>query len=288
MSTIEERPVELRDVGGPSALGGGWRRALDLLVVISTTEFKRAYFGTALGYLWALARPLMLFAVLYFVFNKIAKLGAGVHDYPVLLLMNIVLFGFFQGGTGTSITSVLTRESLVRKMHFPRLVIPVATVLTVFFNLLFNLIVVVLFMVLYGVQPKLTWLLLPVLVVVLFAFTCGIAMLLSSLYIRYRDVAPIWGVISQALYFASPVFITIDSVLVHGQTVARLYLFNPMAMILQEARHWMIGVGPGSASAAQIMGGRIWLLVPFGILCTVCALGFWVFRREAPRIAEEL
>jgi ABC-2 type transport system permease protein len=284
--TTSELP--LQPVTGPSALGGGWRRFMRLVWVISAKDYKLTYFGSALGYVWSLMQPLLFFGVLYFVFAVLLAFSRGVPDFPVLLLMNIVLFGFFQAGTGSSITSVLTRESLVRKMHFPRLVIPVATVLTVFFNLVFNLIVVVLFMLIYGVQPKLTWLLLPVLVLVLFVFTCGIAMLLSSLYIRYRDVAPIWGVISQALYFASPVFITIDNVLVHGHTVARFYLFNPMAMILQEARHWMIGVGPGSASAAQIMGGRVWLLVPIGILCGVCVLGFWVFRREAPRIAEEL
>jgi ABC-2 type transport system permease protein len=280
--------LTMREVTGPTALGGSWQRFWRLTWVIASKDYKLTYFGSALGYVWSLMQPLLFFGVLYLVFALILSFNKGVQDFPVLLLMNIVLFGFFQAGTGTSITSVLTRESLVRKMQFPRLVIPVATVVTVFFNLVFNLIVVVVFMLLYGVPPKLSWLLLPVLVVVLFAFTCGIAMLLSSLYVRYRDVAPIWGVISQALYFASPVFITIEAVLVHGHTVGRLYLFNPMAMILQQARHWMIGLGPGGRSPAAIMGGTVWLLVPVGILCAVCVLGFWVFRREAPRIAEEL
>ena len=90
-------------------------------------------------------------------------------------------------------------------------------------------------------------------------------MLLSSLYVRYRDVAPIWSVISQALYFACPVFITINSILPHGQTVTRFYLFNPLAMILQQARHWMIG-GPTVASAQRhTWAATVWLLVPLGI-----------------------
>jgi ABC-2 type transport system permease protein len=202
--------------------------------------------------------------------------------------MNIVLFSFFQGGTGAAITSVVARENLVRKMHFPRLVIPMASVVTQSINLVFNLVVVLLFMVVYGVRPRLTWLLLPVLVIVLFVLTAGIAMLLSALYVRYRDIAPIWGVISQALYFASPVFILIDSVLAHGPTVTRFYLFNPMATILQQARHWMIGGPHGGVSPATLMGGKVWLVVPMGILVGVFVLGFWVFSREAPRIAEEL
>lgn len=278
----------MTEVRGPSALGGDWRRFANLVWVISKKDYKLSYFGSALGYVWSLMQPLLFFGVLYLVFAVIVQFNKGVPDFPVLLLMNIVLFGFFQQGTGASITSVVQRESLVRKMHFPRLVIPLATVVTQSINLGFNLVVVLLFMLAYGVHPRATWLLLPVLVLALFALTTGIAMLLSALYVRYRDIAPIWGVISQALYFASPVFILIDSVLVHGQIVARYYLFNPLATILQQARHWMIGGPVGGASPATIMGGKIWLLAPAGIALGLIVLGFWVFKREAPRIAEEL
>jgi ABC-2 type transport system permease protein len=280
--------LTMTQVRGPSAIGGGWRRFLSLTWIIAKKDYKLSYFGSALGYIWSLMQPLLFFGVLYLVFAVIVQFNKNVVDFPVLLLMNIVLFGFFQVATGSAITSVVVRESLVRKMHFPRLVIPLATVVTQAINLVFNMIVVMVFMVLYGVRPRLTWLGLPVLMVALFVFSAGIAMLLSALYVRYRDIAPIWGVISQALYFASPVFILINSVLEHGHVVARLYLFNPLALILQQARHWMIGGSGGGASPATIMGGRVWLLVPIGILVGVCALGYWVFRREAPRIAEEL
>jgi ABC-2 type transport system permease protein len=285
MSTPE---LTMNEVRGPSAVGGGWRRFWGLTWVIARKDYKLSYFGSALGYLWSLMQPLLFFGVLYLVFAVIINLNPGVKDFPVLLLMNIVLFGFFQAGTGGAITSVLTREGLVRKMHFPRLVIPLATVVTQAINLFFNLIVVLAFMVIYGVRPRATWLLLPVLVVLLFMFTTGLAMLLSALYVRYRDVAPIWGVISQTLYFASPVFLLIENVLKHGHGVTRLYLFNPMALILQQARHWMIGGPRGGASAGAIMGGQLWVLVPLGILAGICLLGYWVFQREAPRIAEEL
>jgi ABC-2 type transport system permease protein len=281
-------PPELTQVRGPSAIGGGWGRFLNLIWIIAKKDYKLSYFGSALGYIWSLMQPLLFFGVLYLVFAVIVQFNKGVQDFPVLLLMNIVLFGFFQASTGAAITSVVVRESLVRKMHFPRLVIPLATVVTQAINLVFNMIVVMIFMLLYGVRPRLTWLLLPVLMFAVFLLASGLAMLLSALYVRYRDVAPIWGVVSQALYFASPVFILIDSVLVHGRTVARFYLFNPMATILQQARHWMIGGPGGGVSPATIMGGKVWDLVPIGILVGLCGLGFWVFRREAPRIAEEL
>jgi ABC-2 type transport system permease protein len=202
--------------------------------------------------------------------------------------MNIVLFGFFQGSTGSSIASVVVRENLVRKMHFPRLVIPVSTVVTQSINLVFNLIVVIGFMLFYGVDPRWTWLGLIAVAGALFLFTAGLAMLLSSLYVRYRDIAPIWGVLSQALYFASPVFILIENILPHGPVVTRLYLFNPLAALLQQARHWMIGGPAGGQSPAVLMGGKAWLLVPAGIALGLLVLGLWVFQRAAPHIAEEL
>src|SRR5829696_6019064 len=112
----------LQPVRGPSALGGGWRRFRELLFLISVTEFKKTYFGTVLGYVWSLLRPLLLFAVLLFVFTKIFRLGSDVPHYPVMLLMNVVLFGFFSEATGTSLMSVVSQEGVVRKTHFPRLV----------------------------------------------------------------------------------------------------------------------------------------------------------------------
>jgi ABC-2 type transport system permease protein len=291
--------LEVQQIHGPSALGGGWRRFLRLTWLVAKTDFKLTYFDSVLGYLWSLVQPLLFFGVLYLMFSVVLQLGKTTPDFPVLLLMNIVLFNYFQQATGSSIPSVVQRENLVRKMHFPRLVIPVATVLTATFNLLLNLLVVIAFMLAYGVNPRPTWLLLPVILLLLFVLATGVAMLLSALYVRYRDVAPIWGVISQTLFYASPVFILIEEIQVRAPGALRYYLFNPIAAILQQARHWMVGVAPvpnASPGAprfvgfgpAAYMGGHVWLLVPGVILVFVFVLGFRVFRAQAPLIAEEL
>jgi ABC-2 type transport system permease protein len=285
---MSTRDLSLKTVRGPSAVGSDWRRFWRLTWIISKKDYKLTYFGSVLGYIWSLMQPLLFFGVLYVVFAVIVTFNKGVPDFPVLLLMNIVLFGFFQGATGASVASVVIRENLVRKMSFPRLVIPVSTVVTASINLLFNLGVVIVFMLFYGVHPRWTWLGLILVVAALFVFTTGLAMLLSSLFVRYRDISPIWGVISQALYFASPVFILIESILPHGRVVTRLYLFNPLATLLQQARHWMIGGPVGGASPATLMGGRVWLLAPAAIALGVFAIGLWIFQHEAPRIAEGL
>lgn len=277
--------LELKEVRGPAAVSGSPRRFVNLTWLLATTDFKLSYFGSVLGYLWTLMQPLMFFGVLYFVFAVLLDLNKDVANFPVLLLMNIVLFSFFQSGTGGAIPSVVVREGVVRKMQFPRLVIPLATVTTAAINLFFNLVVVLIFMLSYGLAPRLTWLLLPVIVLALFVLTTGIAMLLSALYVRYRDVSPIWSSISQALYFASPVFILINTILKGHPWVGRYYLFNPIATILQQARVWMVG---GTRSPAHYMGGAVWLLVPTALVVGVFVLGYRVFSREAPRVAEEL
>lgn len=286
----EHRPLappnvgELRDVAGPSALGGGWRRGLELLYLIASTEFKRSYFGTALGYVWTIGRPLMLFGVLLVVFTKGLHLGNAVLHYPVLLLLNIVLFGFFTEGAGTALPSIVSAEAIVRKTQFPRLVIPAAAVLTALFNLGLNLVVAFVFILAVGgITPMWTWLLLPVLVGLIVVFTVAMAMLLSSLYPRFRDVAMIWSVASTALFYATPVIYVIDR---FSPALRKILSCNPLAVILELARKWIID--PNAPGPAQAVGSRLFLVIPAAIFVAICVLAVWVFRREAPRIAEVL
>ena len=273
-----------REMRGPSALGGGLRRFTHLTWTIASTDFKLAYFGSALGYAWSLAQPLLLFGVLYVVFSQVFDIGDGVKNYPVLLLFNIVLVSFFQEATGNCVKIVVIRENLVRKMHFPRLVIPLSTVLTSSFNLVLNMLAVFVFLVAFGVGPEITWLLLPILLVLLVAFTAGVGMLLSVLYVRYRDIAPIWGLLSTVLFYGSPVLYPIEKV---PESFRAVVLANPLAAILQQGRHWVVDPSAPNVNVAAGHPGW-WWLVPTAIALATIALGYWLFNREAPRIAEEL
>ena len=282
MSAQPER-IELQEIRGPSALGGGWKRFGELLYLVSVTEFKKTYFGTVLGYVWSILRPLLLFAVLLFVFTKIVRIGSDVPNYPVLLLMNVVLFGFFSEATQTSVMSVVNQEGVVRKTQFPRLVIPLSVVMTSLFNLAVNLVVVLIFVVCFGVSPEWTWLLFPLIVVALFVFATAVSMLLSSLYVRFRDTAIIWSVLASALFYATPVIYPIEIV---PERYRDLIMLNPLTPLFEQARKWIIDPSaPGAVSAA---GGWTHLLPAIAIFLGTCALGTWYFNREAPRIAEEL
>jgi ABC-2 type transport system permease protein len=274
---------ELHDVPGPSATGGGRRRFFDLLYLISVTEFKRTYFGTVLGYVWSLLRPLLLFGVLLFVFTQIFRIGSQVENYPVLLLFNIVLIGFFQESTSQAVASVVNQEGIVRKTQFPRLVIPMAIVLTGLFNLAVNMVAVLVFMLAFGVDPVWTWLLFPLVVALLFLLTSSLAMLLSSLYVRFRDTEIIWAVISTALFYATPVLYPFEIV---PEQYRELLAANPLTPLFAQARVWIID--PDAPSAVDVVGGWEGLILPVLIFAGVCVLGIWKFTREAPRVAEEL
>jgi len=273
----------LVEVPGPSALGGGWRRFADLLWLVATTEFKRNYFGTVLGYMWSLIRPLLLFAVLLFVFTKVIRLGSGVPNYPVLLLLNIVLFTFFAEATQNAVTSVVNQESVVRKTQFPRLVIPLAIVLTTFFNLCINLLVVFAFLLAWGIDPAWTWLLFFPALALLVAFTVSVSMLLSVLYVRFRDVLMIWAVFSQVLFYGTPVIYPAEIIPAEYQ---RIMFANPIAPLFEQIRVWVID--PSAPSASDVVGGAAGLLPAAAIFIGVSVLAVWLFRREAPRVAEDL
>jgi ABC-2 type transport system permease protein len=290
---LESIPYESlgRPIRGPQALTDDWRRFWHLTLNIARNEWKLRFFGSALGYVWQLVRPLLLFGVLYIFFTKIANVTKnglpGEQDYGAQLLGSIVLFTFFAEATGRSVRSVLDRENLVRKIQFPRMVIPLSVVLLALFNLSLNLVVVLIFALAEGVRPMLTWLELPLIVGMLSVLATGLAMLLSSLFVYFRDVEPIWEVVTQILFYASPVIIPFALVQRNlSPTLVHLYMLSPLATALQQFRHAVIT--HDTPSAAQAFGGNLDLLGPLAIVAAVFVLGFVVFNRTAPYVAEHL
>ena len=270
--------------GGPAALCDDLRRFANLTLTLAATDFKLRFFGSVLGYLWTLVRPLMLFGVIYVVFTQVVKLGEGVENYPVYLLTSIVLFTFFSETTSRGVKALVERENLLRKIHFPRLVIPLAVALAALFNLLANFVAVFVFVFAAGITPQLSWLEIPLLIGMLVVLATGISMLTSALYVRYRDVEPIWEVALQILFYASPILYVIT--LVPEEYRNELVALNPIATVLTQMRHALID--RDAPSAVDVLGGWPQLAIPLAIVAAVFALGAWVFFRETPRIAENL
>lgn len=280
-----------KPIRGPRALTDDWSRFWHLTYNIARNEFKLRFFGSALGYVWQLVRPLLLFGVLYVFFTKVAHVNRGdtpgQAHYGAQLLGSIVLFTFFGEATSGAVRSVVDRENLVRKIQFPRMVIPLSVVLLALFNLALNLVVVLVFAFAEGVTPTLSWLELPLIVLMLAVFATGIAMLLSALFVSLRDIQPIWDVISQILFYCSPVIISVETVREKvSATLLHLYMLNPLAVVFQQFRHAMIT--HTTLSAGQALGGWGELVAPLALVLVIFAAGFWVFNRSAPHVAENL
>jgi ABC-2 type transport system permease protein len=268
---------------GAPVVGDDVRRFLSLTWTLAATDFKLRFYGSILGYVWTLARPFMFFGVVFFVFTEIVGLDANVHNYGVYILFGLVIFQFFSEATGNCVPSLVTRESLLRKMRFPRLVIPLSVVLTALFNLATTLTAATIFAVASGVYPGWTWFQLIPLVALVAVLATGVGMLLSALFVRYRDIQPIWDVTTQMLFYASPILYVSTMV---PEEYQRPYHANPIASVLAQVRHAV--VDPTAPTAAETIGGSVRLLIPLAIVVVVFVLGLWVFNREGPRVAENL
>jgi ABC-2 type transport system permease protein len=271
-------------MSGPSALTGDWRRGAALTWTLAYLEFRLKFFGSVLGYLWQLGRPLLMFGVYFVIFTEVVDLGNDVKYYAAMLLTSIMLFQFFAEVTGGSVGAVLNRENLVRKIHFPRIVIPLSVVTTGALNLAVNSIAIGVFIAIQQVPVRLSWLVAIPALGMLFVWITGLAMLLSALFVKYRDVQPIWDVVLQASFYTSPILYPIETV--SSDFLRKVIMCNPLSTVVQQIRHSVFD--RAAPSAADALGGPIWLAVPIGITLAVFVLGFWVFNRTAPEVAENL
>ncbi len=254
--------------------------------MIAGSEFKLKYAGSAFGYAWSVAKPLALFTVLYLVFARIFKLGAISDYYAVSLLTGIVLFGFFADATSLGMTSLVARESLLRKLVFPRAVIPMAATITAGLTFLVNAVVVAGFVAWEGVAPRLDWLLLIPLLAELYAFTLGVALVLSALFVRFRDLGQVWELGTQLLFYASPIIYPIGFLPPFARD---LVFLNPFTQVLQDIRALVLypdlPANTITASEAFETFGR---LVPITIAGATLLVGLWLFRRDEPWFAERV
>jgi len=255
-------------------------------MTLARTEFKVRYFDSALGYLWSLMRPLLFFGVIYVFFTVLLNLSKGLPHYGVYLLTGIVFWTYLGEATGGCVNCLVARESLLRKIRFPRMVVPLSVSLTAVFNLGLNAIVVIVFALINGLSPTVAWLELLPIAFGFIVLATGLGMLLSALYVRFRDVQPIWDVALQAWFYCSPVMYVAARYDQFSAGFERLALLNPPATLLTQMGHVLIG-GPKYPSAVTAAGLPT-ALASLALIPATLALGAWFFAREAPMVAENL
>ena len=234
----------------------GSRKNRILLKELVKTDFKLRYQGSVLGYLWAVLRPMMLFAILYIVFAK-----------------------------SQGIQAIVARGDLLRKISFPKWILVVSATVTALINFLINLGVVIIFALVNGVTPNLGWLFVPFVILELYILALGISFFLGAINVKYRDISSIWEVFMQALFYAVPVIYPITMVASASPFAAKVFLLNPIAQVIQDVRYFLIT--DQAITTWNYLSERLYYLIPLSIVLLVILLGGIYFRKRSKYFAEE-
>lgn len=255
-----------------------------LLNELVRTDFKLRYQGSALGYAWSLLRPLLLFLILYIVFVKFLKLGAGIPHYPVYLLLGIVFWNFFFEMTMQSLTSIVGRGDLIRKIKIPRWIIVVSSSVSALINFFLNLIVVTVFILFahVGFLDTIIWF--PLITLEVYIFALGLSFFLAAAYVKFRDISYIWEVILQAGFYLTPILYPLSRI--PNVTFQKIILINPMAQSIQAARYSVIT--HDTITAHSIFNGGPYQYIPFVIVFVVVIFGSYFFRKQSKYFAEDI
>ena len=269
-----------------SFLNKRFRYSFIVLRELVITDFKLRYQSSALGYLWALLRPLFMFGIIYVFFTVILGIGEGVENWGVALLLGIVMWSFFQEVVKQGLKSVVSNGGVIRKINFPKYIIVASTSISALINLVINLVVVVIFAIINGIEPNWGALLIPIFILELYIFGLGLAFLFSAINVKFRDIDYIWDVVTQALFYGSAIMFPLNQVVSFHQTAATLLSISPITQAIQDARHF--GITATADTAATVTDNIFVLVAPFIITTAVFIFGAWYFRRRSPYFAEEV
>ncbi len=238
------------------------RRNKILLRELIVTDFKLRYQGSVLGYAWSVLKPLFLFAI---------------------LLLGIVLWGFFTEATANGLQSIIARGDLIRKINFPKYIIVVSGTVSALINLAINLVVVAVFILINQVDISWQALLIIPLVVELYVFALAIAFFLAALNVKFRDIGHLWDIFLQAAFYATPILYPLTMVVAQSELAAKLMMLNPVAQIIQDSRYVL--VTHDSIRIYDLI--HDWkVIIPFVIVGVLISLAAYYFKKNSKTFAE--
>lgn len=245
-------------------------------------DFKVRYQGSVLGYAWSLLRPLLLFSVLYVIFVYIIPLGKGVENFPVYLLTGVILWNFFSESTSQGVMSVVARGDLIRKINLPKYLLVFSTAMSALINLFFGIVVLFIFALISGITPSIKWLMLIPLVFELLVLSVSISFLLSSLYVKFRDISYIWEVFLQIGLYATAIIFPLSAV---DPSLRKWFFLNPVAQIIQDARYFL---ATDTSVTLWSTVSNIRLVIPFVVIALLAIIGGLVFKKRSRTFAEDI
>lgn len=254
----------------------------DLIWQMVVADFRIKYQGSVLGYLWTLLKPLFMFGILYFVFTVAFPLGKDVPYYPAYLILGLVMWNFFLEAVVTGMGSIVGHGDMIRKVSIPKYTIVLSSTVMALINFILNLTVVA--VVMFLVKVDLTWnaLYFPLVILEMFVFATGLGFLLSALLVKLRDISNIWDILSQALFYLSPLLWLPSKV--PDQFLKTLFL-SPLAQIFQDARYLLIT----DKTLTPYAVNGVWLgrVIPVLIVLTVALISYLYFTKQSKSFAEE-
>lgn len=259
-----------------------------LLFELVRTDFKLRYQGSAIGYSWSLLKPLFMFVILYVVFAVVFKVGKGVPNFPIYLLLGIILWNFFLEMTQQGLGAIVARGDLIRKIRIPRWLIIVSVSFSAVINLSLNLVVVFVLAIINDLHFSSGSLLLLFFIIEIYLLSLGISLILASLFVKYRDVSYIWDVLTQAGFYLTPILypMTINANMITNIKVQKLLYINPLAQAIQGARN--VFVTSETLTVGEVWGSKLAVFIPFFIILLTIVCGVLYFKKEAPNFAENL
>jgi lipopolysaccharide transport system permease protein len=254
-----------------------WRdlwRYRELFYFMAWRDILVRYKQTVIGVAWAVIRPLLTMLVLTFIFGKLAKMDSGGVPYPILVFCGMLPWNFFATAFAECGNSLVSNSGMISKVYFPRLVVPVSSVITSFVDFLISALLMVLIMIYYGYLFSPTIILLPVFVILAFATALGAGLWVSALMVRYRDFRYIVPFVVQSGLYISPVAFMSKVV---PEEWRMLYSLNPMVGVIDGFRWAILG-------QQNIYWPGFWISVVGVIMITIS--GVWYFRRTEKTFAD--
>ncbi len=254
----------------------GRRNYLYLTLVMAITDFKIKYDNSALGYLWSLLKPLLMFGTLYLVFSVFVRWD--VENYKIYLLLGIILWNFLAEVTLNSMVLLEGKASILKKVYFPRWIIVIASSLTSLLTLLLNMVVFFILFILSGVHFRTSVILLAVYLAELYILVVGLALLLCALYPKFRDIHHIWEVFVQLGFWVTPIIYPITIV---PEKYHKLIFLNPVARIIQGSRDAVIGSG------GDFLCLKNHIIIIAAAVC-LFVVGWFTYNKMSRSFAEDL
>lgn len=255
-----------------------YKNTLELIWILTKTDFALRYQGSILGYVWALLKPLLLFIVLNFVFSSLfAVHNSGTAYYSLQLLTGILLFNFFSEGTMAGLSSLVAKSALVTKVFIPRWIIVFSSTLNSLLIFLANTVILAGFFIGYGLIPTALGLVTFLLYLgLLYVLIVGFSFVTAPFYARFRDVSMIWEVLLSIIMYASPIIYPLSLM---SPMIQKIILLNPVAFIIYFAKQALIF--DHYSTGLQFLGFTTILGVFF-------IIAVFLFKKTVRRVAEYL